>query len=94
MELPYTSFRSACNSSMSECDIMLCRSASEKGYTQHTHGPLITPLKLMGEGSANFLDKKGYSNKVNPIHVKLHVATTWFELPFCPSVYLLHEIFV
>ena len=28
-------------------------------------------------------------SKVNSVIVRLHVATTWFELPFCPSLYLL-----
>ena len=28
-------------------------------------------------------------SKVNSVIVRLHVATTWFELPFCPLVYVL-----
>ena len=28
-------------------------------------------------------------SKVNSVIVRLHVAATWFELPFCPLVYVL-----
>jgi hypothetical protein len=45
------------------------------------------PLKEWAKGLANVLDEEGYSKGINSVYVELHLATTWFELPFCPSVY-------
>jgi hypothetical protein len=44
------------------------------------------------EGQQTSKTRTGIAKMVNSVKVRLHVATTWFELPCCPLVYVLDSL--
>ena len=48
------------------------------------------PLKVMGKRVSKCLGHKSpWVKECLYTQVRLHVASTWFELPFCPLIYVL-----